>query len=146
MLKIEGGYLIGRAKFLSGRKLNKLFSDYGLNEFNGEQGKILYCLWKKDGLSSTDISFSTGLAVNTLTNMLDKMENIGLITRKQSTADKRKKYVFLTDKGKSLEAKSKLATDKMDEIFYKGFSVKEIALFENMLRKIIANLEEEDDK
>lgn len=35
-MKTEGGYLIGRAKFLSGRKLNKLFSEYGLTEFNGE--------------------------------------------------------------------------------------------------------------
>jgi len=29
-MKIEGGYLIGMAKFLSGRKLNKLFCEYGL--------------------------------------------------------------------------------------------------------------------
>ena len=145
-MKIEGGYLIGRAKFLSGRKLNKLFSEYGLTEFNGEQGKILYSLWKNDGLSSTDISLNTGLAINTLTNMLDKMEDANLIYRKQSDADKRKKYVFLTEKGKSLETKSKIATDKMDEIFYKDFSIKEIEIFENMLRKIISNLEEEDDK
>ena len=120
--------------------------EYGLVEFNGEQGKILYSLWKKDGLSSTDISLDTGLAINTLTNMLDKMEGADLIYRKQGDVDKRKKYVFLTEKGKSLEKKSKTATDKMDEIFYKDFSMKEIEIFENMLRKIISNLEEEDDK
>ena len=40
-MKTEGGYLIGRIKYLSGRRLNKLFSESGLNEFNGEQGKIL---------------------------------------------------------------------------------------------------------
>lgn len=134
-MKTEGGYLIGRAKFLSGRKLNKLFSEYGLTEFNGEQGKILYYLWKKDGLSSTSISLKTGLAINTLTNMLDKMEKEDLIYRKQSTKDKRKKNVFLTDKGKFLESKSKIVTDKMYEIFYKGFSDSEIEMFENMLRK-----------
>lgn len=145
-MKIEGGYLIGRAKFLSGRKLNKLFSEYGLTEFNGEQGKILYYLWKKDGLSSTDISLDTGLAINTLTNMLDKMEKEDLIYRKRGDADKRKKYVFLTEKGKTLELKSKMATDKMDDIFYKGFSENEIEIFEDMLRRIILNLEDEDDK
>lgn len=145
-MKVEGGYLIGRAKFLSGRKLNKLFSEYGLTEFNGEQGKILYSLWKKDGISSTEISLDTGLAINTLTNMLDKMENSNLIYRKQSDADKRKKYVYLTEKGKSLELKSKIATDKMGEVFYKGFSIKEIETFENMLRKIISNLEEKNDE
>lgn len=143
-MKIEGGYLIGRAKFLSGRKLNKLFSEYALTEFNGEQGKILYSLWKKDGVSSTDLSFDTGLAINTLTNMLTKMELSNLIYRKMSNTDKRRKYVFLTDKGKSLESKSKIATDKMVEIFYKDFSIQEIEVFEGMLRKIISNLEDEE--
>jgi transcriptional regulator, MarR family len=145
-MKIEGGYLIGRAKFLSGRKLNKLFSEYGLTEFNGEQGKILYSLWKNDGLSSTDLSLETGLAINTLTNMLTKMEHSDLIYRKMSNTDKRRKYVFLTDKGKLLESKSKIATDKMIDIFYKDFSIQEIETFESMLRKIISNLEDEDDK
>jgi transcriptional regulator, MarR family len=145
-MKIEGGYLIGRAKFLCGRKLNKLFSEHGLTEFNGEQGKILYYLWKKDGLSSTDISLDTGLAINTLTNMLDKMEKEDLIYRKICNTDKRKKYVFLTEKGKNLELKSKIATDKMDDIFYKGFLKNEIEMFEDMLRRIILNLEDDDDK
>ena len=145
-MKTEGGYLIGRAKFLRGRKINKFFSEYGLTEFNGEQGKILYYLWKKDGLSSTDISLRTGLAINTLTKMLDKMEKKDLIYRKQSKSDKRKKKVFLTEKGRLLESKSKTVTDKMDEIFYKGFSEGEIEIFENMLRKIITNMEAEDDK
>lgn len=145
-MKIEGGYLIGRAKFLSGRKLNKLFSEYGLTEFNGEQGKILYSLWKNNGLSSTDLSLETGLAINTLTNMLTKMEHSDLIYRKMSNTDKRRKYVFLTDKGKLLESKSKIATDKMIDIFYKDFSIQEIETFESMLRKIISNLEDEDDK
>ena len=144
-MKTEGGYLIGRAKFLSGRKLNKLFSEYGLTEFNGEQGKILYYLWKKDGLSSTSISLKTGLAINTLTNMLDKMEASDLIFRIQCDKDKRKKYIFLTPKGKALEDKSQVATEKMNEIFYSGFNSCEIEIFESYLRRIIANLEEEEN-
>ena len=90
-MKIEGGYLIGRIKYLSGRRLNKLFSESGLSEFNGEQGKILYQLWNKDGISSKDIAAKTGLAINTLTNMLDKMEASDLIFRIQCDKDKRKK-------------------------------------------------------
>lgn len=34
----------------------------------------------------------------------------------------------------------------MDEIFYKGFSESEIEMFENMLRKIIVNMEDGYDK
>lgn len=144
-MKIEGGYLIGRIKHLSGRRLNKLFSESGLSEFNGEQGKILYQLWNKDGISSKDIAAKTGLAINTLTNMLDKMEASDLIFRIQCDKDKRKKYIFLTPKGKALEDKSQTATEKMNEIFYSGFNSCEIEIFESYLRRIIANLEEEEN-
>ena len=144
-MKIEGGYLIGRIKHLSGRRLNKLFSESGLSEFNGEQGKILYQLWNKDGISSKDIATKTGLAINTLTNMLDKMEASDLIFRIQCDKDKRKKYIFLTPKGKALEDKSQVATEKMNEIFYSGFNSCEIEIFESYLRRIIANLEEEEN-
>lgn len=78
--------------------------------------------------------------------MLDKMESSDLIYRKKGDTDKRKKYVFLTERGKSLEMKSKMATDEMDRIFYRDFSKEEIRTFETMLRRIISNLEEEDDK
>ena len=144
-MKIEGGYLIGRIKYLSGRRLNKLFSESGLSEFNGEQGKILYQLWNKDGISSKDIAAKTGLAINTLTNMLDKMEASDLIFRIQCDKDKRKKYIFLTPKGKALEDKSQTATEKMNEIFYSGFNSCEIEIFESYLKRIIANLEEEEN-
>lgn len=144
-MKIEGGYLIGRIKYLSGRRLNKLFSESGLSEFNGEQGKILYQLWNKDGISSKDIAAKTGLAINTLTNMLDKMEASDLIFRIQCDKDKRKKYIFLTPKGKALEDRSQTATEKMNEIFYSGFNSCEIEIFESYLRRIIANLEEEEN-
>ena len=78
--------------------------------------------------------------------MLEKMEKDDLVYRKQCDKDKRKKYVFLTEKGRNLEKKSVKATEKMNEIFYDGFSKSEIEIFENMLRRIIVNLEDEDDK
>ena len=121
--------------------LNSLFVENGLNEFTGEQGKILYFLWKDDGIPSTEIARKTGLAVNTLTNMLDKMEKSGLIYRKESEKDKRKKLVFLTKEGKRLESKSNYASERMNEIFYRGFSGEEIELFEKQLKRIIDNLD-----
>ncbi len=141
----EGGYLIGKIKYLTNRRLNRLFVENGLNEFTGEQGKILYFLWKDDGVPSTEIARKTGLAVNTLTNMLDKMEKSGLIYRKESEKDKRKKLVFLTKEGKRLESKSNYASERMNEIFYRGFSGEEIELFEKQLKRIIDNLDDGDE-
>ena len=77
--------------------------------------------------------------------MLDKMEKSGLIYRKESEKDKRKKLVFLTKEGKRLESKSNYASERMNEIFYRGFSGEEIELFEKQLKRIIDNLDDGDE-
>lgn len=144
-MKVEGGYLIGRIKLLSGRILNKLLLENKLNEFNGEQGKILFHLWKEDGLSSSSLAKKSGLALNSLTIMLDRMEESDLVSRKVCCKDKRKKLVYLTDKGKNLENKTNEVNDLMNKIFYKDFKEEEIIQFETYLNKIMNNLREVDD-
>lgn len=142
MDKIDGGYLIGRIKLLSGRILNRLLTEEGFDYLSGEQGKILYSLWKRDGINCTAISEDTGLAINTLTNMLDLMQKRGLIYRVCCDKDKRKKLVFLTNEARSLETNILLLNKKMSDIFYKDFSDDEIAKFEKNLHKIANNLSE----
>lgn len=136
----EGSYLIGHIKLLSGRILNRLFIQNGFKEFNGEQGKILYVLWKEDRISSTILSKRTGLANNSLTKMLDLMEEKGLIKRECCDNDKRKKLICITDKGRKYEKQTKEINEKMEEIIYKGFSGEEIERFEEDLKKILENL------
>ncbi len=143
-MKIEGGYLIGRIKLLSGRVLNRLLQEQGLTEFNGEQGKILYSLWKKDGLSISQLADNTGLAMNSLSNMLKYMEKQGLLQRKACARDKRKKLIFLSEKGRSLEDKTIAINKEMSEIFYKGFRADEIEACEQALYRIAANFTEVD--
>ena len=139
-MKIEGGYLISQIKHLNGRKLNQLLVSNNLTQFSGEQGKILYALYNQDQISVSQIALQTGLAINTLTIMLDKMEKNGLITRQCCQQDKRKKIVVLTDLGKQLKQHYDGISQKMMTIFYKGFSVDEINEFENYLRRIVSNL------
>ena len=136
----DGSYLIGHIKLLSGRILNRLFIKNGFKEFNGEQGKILYALWKEDGISTTSLSKRTGLANNSLTKMLDLMEEKGLIRREFCDKDKRKKLICITDKGRNLEKKTAEINAKMEEVFYRGFSDKEIERFEEDLKRILDNL------
>lgn len=143
-MKTIGGYLIGRIKLMSGRILNKMLHQHGLHEFRSERGKILYALWQEDGLCCSELSRRTGLALNTLSNMLDSMERQALIHRAASCEDKRKKRVYLSEKGRSLEAKTAQVNEKMNALVYKGFQEDEILQFEAMLQRIIDNLTEVD--
>ena len=93
------GFLISQIKSVSGRLFERILQDCGVEEFNGAQGRILYVLWQADRVPIVELSQKTGLAKNTLTSMLGRMEESGLILREQSEEDRRQTIISLTDKG-----------------------------------------------
>lgn len=121
----------------------KLLKESGVDIFNGAQGRILYVLWEHEQLTITEIGKMTSLAKTTLTSMLDRMEEAGLIERIPDKRNRRQIFISATEKAKGYREKYDLISDKMSEIFYEGFTDDEIISFENQLRRIIKNLEKE---
>jgi len=142
----HGGFLISQIKQISGRIFEKLLVIDGVEAFNGAQGRILYVLWQGDCVPIVELYRKTGLAKTTLTSMLDRMEQSGLITRIFDKTDRRQIRISLTDKANSLYEAYKSVSMKMSEIFYKGFSDGEIIKFENMLQRILKNLNERENQ
>ncbi len=140
--KTNGGFLVSQLKQMQGRVFEKLLGEASIDEFNGAQGRILYVLWQADSVPIIELSRKTGLAKTTLTSMLDRMEEAGLINRNYDKADRRQIRITLTNKSRELSAKYDEVSRKMSEIFYQGFSDSEIEQFENYLSRIINNLNE----
>lgn len=146
MAETNGGFLISQIKQVSNRIFEKLLADAGVDTFNGAQGRILYVLWQEDDIPIVELSKKTGLAKTTLTSMLDRMEEAGLVLRIADQSDRRQIRIALTGKARSLsDSYDKLSSD-MDEIFYNGFSVDEIVTFEETLRRVLENLNESETK
>ena len=135
---------MSQIRHLSGRVGEKVLKETGVDVFNGAQGRILYVLWERGTLTISEIGRLTSLAKSTLTSMLDRMEAGGLIERIPDKKNRRHMYVSVTEKAKAYREKYDWLSDRMSEIFYKGFSEAEIIGFENQLRRIKANLESED--
>lgn len=140
--KTQGGFLVSQLKQIQGRVFEKLLDEANINEFNGAQGRILYVLWQTDSVPIVELSKKTGLAKTTLTSMLDRMEEAGLINRNYDREDRRQIRITLTEKSRELSGKYDEISEKMSEIYYKGFSDSEIEQFENYLIRIINNLNE----
>ena len=140
-----GGFLITKIKQLHSRALAQCISDKGIDAFSGEQGKILFVLWQKDKISQKELATEIGLAKNTITVMLEKMEKNNLIRRIIDENDKRKSLVILTDYAKSLKKSFDEISDEMLKKVYKGFSEEEIDKYEGYLHRIIRNLEEKEE-
>lgn len=140
-MRTNGGFQISKIKQLGDRVFEKILTAQGIEAFNGAQGRILYVLWQEDGVPIKTIAERCGLAITSLTTMLERMEKSGLIIRQQDSGDKRKTLIFLTDKAKALKEDYDAVSDRMSVIFYQGFTEEEIRNFEEHLERIRLNLE-----
>ena len=135
-------------RLLNGRIFQKLLSRDPEALYRSEQGKILAVLWnsKTGCATATDIALETGLANNTLTTMIKKLEEQNLVAISPCGKDKRKKYLVLTELGLAQKEVGHRVSQKLDTIFYKGFSEEEIRQFEAFQERILANLKEEENE
>ena len=138
---MNGGFLVTKIKQLGDRTFERILSKKGIDAFNGAQGRILYALWQEDGVSIKTVSKKCGLAITSLTTMLERMEKSGLIRREQDQQDKRKTRLYLTEKSHSLKDDYDDVSAGMGRIYYKGFSEDEIIQFESYLERVQTNLE-----
>lgn len=143
-METKGGFLISRIKQTGTRLFDRMLAESGIDAFNGAQGRILYVLWQKDDISISSLSAQTSLANTTLTAMLDRMEDMGLIVRKSDPKDRRNRLIALTEKAKSLQDDYTRISEQMNEMYYTGFSEEEIMQFESYLLRILSNLEKEE--
>ncbi len=64
---------------------------------------VLMILWEKDNVPVTEIAGKLILNTNTITPLLKRMEQMGLIGRQRSQDDERRVMVGLTEKGRLLQ-------------------------------------------
>lgn len=140
-MKSNSGFYISRIKQVNTRLLNKFLAQKNITAFNGEQGRILHVLWENDGVSNRELSKKSGLAMSSLTTMLERMEEKKLLERRVDENDKRKILIFLTDYAKSLKSEYDEISDKMTEISFEGISDEERLAFETTLEKVLYNFE-----
>ena len=142
--KKNGGYLIHNIRLLNGRLYQKLLSKEPDALFRSEQEKILSILWNdtEGYITCSELSCRTGLANNTLTSMIKKLEEQGLVCTQDCPKDKRRKYVNLTELGWAQKEIGEKVSRELGEIFYEGFKEEEILQVESYLNRILQNLKD----
>ena len=80
-----------------------MFSELGITY---PQYLVLMVLWEQDVQPVNDIAHRLLLETNTVTPLLQRMEKLGLVTRKKGEKDKRQQIVSLTEKGREMEERA----------------------------------------
>lgn len=138
-LETKGGFYITQIKQLQDRIFERLLMENGI-EISGGQGRILFILWKNDHLTISEISRATSLAKNTVSIVVDGMVNKNILERHTNPENRRQTIVSLTDYARSLQEKYEAVSQKMNSLFYQGFSEKEQKEFEAYLARILDTL------
>ena len=139
------GFLISQIKRVQDRIFERLLQSCGVEEFNGPQGRLLYLLWQQDGVPIVELSQKSGLAKNTLTSVLKRMEESGLVQREQNKTDRRQAVITMTDKARNARESYEEVSQQMNRIFFRDFSEEEIISLDCMLDRVLGNLRETEE-
>ena len=139
MSQREGGFLITKIHHLGRRVFAELLKEREI-EIGPGQGRVLFALWKEDGVPINDIARRTLLRKSTLSELLDNLEEAGYIERVQSQEDRRKVLIRTTEKTNKLQKAYIDLSVTMTKLFYDGFTGEEIDKFEEYLQRVLENL------
>ncbi|HEY9903081.1 MAG TPA: MarR family transcriptional regulator [Candidatus Sericytochromatia bacterium] len=131
------GYRIKLLSQVMGRKFQERLEPFGLTTFHWV---VLCCLWEDDGLATSSIGERLQQVGGTLTGVLDRMEERGLVRRERDTRDRRIWRIWLTDAGKQLEEVLPPIAVEIREEAMAGMAVPDRELFSSLIDRAIANL------
>mgnify|MGYP005771233713 FL=1 len=104
------------------------------------QPKILDYLKDHDGAGQKDIAHGCHIEPGTLTTLLNRMEDIGLVERRTLNGNRRSLYVFLTEKGKQQVALVTEAFSAMEGEAFRGMSETECEILMRLMHQVYENI------
>ena len=133
--------LISHVRNLANEFIVEELRKEGIEDISPSHGNIMNALFFQDGLSMKEINEKINKKKNTVTVLIDKLENLGYVTKKTDADDKRITHIYLTEKGRSFEKSFRSVSAKLIKKTFEGFSEKERMVVVKLLDKIRRNFE-----
>ncbi|MNW36542.1 Multiple antibiotic resistance protein MarR [compost metagenome] len=100
---------------------------------------ILQRLWQGEGITQKELATFLIKEQSNLAKMIDKLEQMDYIQRQAHPTDRRAHLIFLTQRGKEIEATMTEMLSQLNEQLLSGLTKEECAVFQKSLRTIISN-------
>ena len=104
------------------------------------QAKLLCKLYIQDGMTQSEIAQQLGVQGATVTDMLQRMEENGLVTRRRDYDDNRLVRVYLTDEGREKERSITEQFLKLEGHIFENFDEDERAQLRHFLTRMLTNV------
>ena len=117
----------------------------GIEFMGGPQGQVIrfldYREESEQAVLIKDIEQELNITKSVASNLVKRMVQNGLVELEVNPNDKRAKYVRLTDKSRSQMKQVKSFFDRIDRSLLEGISEENLAIFEEVLERLQANVE-----
>ncbi len=104
------------------------------------QAMLLCRLFVHDGMTQSEIADQLAVQGATVTNMLQRMEESALVTRRRDTDDNRLVRVYLTDAGREKERSINDQFLRLQEAIFAGISENDRILLRRLLKRMLENM------
>jgi DNA-binding MarR family transcriptional regulator len=105
-------------------------------KLNKVEFSLLMLVMANSGISPKRLARALAIASPTLTLLLDRLAQRGLILRERNAADGRSQHVALTDKGRKLAHEAAAAADEMERELHSRLTRAEHAMLIELLHKL----------
>ena len=109
------------------------------------QPKVLDYLKDHNGASQKDIAGGCHIEAGSLTSILNRMEERGIVERRMLHGNRRSSYVFLTEKGEKLRDLVTKSFEQIEDEAFQGISEQEKEQFMQTFSRIYENLTTKED-
>ena len=117
----------------------------GIEFMGGPQGQVIRFLEHREQEQELtlikDIEQELNITKSVASNLVKRMVQNGLVELEASPNDKRAKFVHLTEKSRSQMQQIKSFFDRIDRSLLEGISEENLAIFEEVLGRLQANVE-----
>lgn len=135
-------YWLKRAYFAGKKAYDEALAEHGLT---ATQLETLRRVWQQDGVEQRELQAAMGVSSPTLTGVVDRLVEHGLLERRSSADDARVKTLHLTDAGLAISDKLGAINERAEARLLRGFSAAEVALLQQWLERMAHNSDVQDD-
>ncbi|MDO9263477.1 MAG: MarR family transcriptional regulator [Desulfosalsimonadaceae bacterium] len=132
--------------------LKKILAKNELPEIKPSYLGVLMCLWANDsmdemlgklgaegGMKLSELGRCAGVEPSTITGLIDRMEQDGLVSRSSVPGDRRALKADLSEKGVLMRGNVLTAVDEMTRQAFAGIAPEEMGIIKKALRKVLEN-------
>lgn len=105
------------------------------------QYRLLRLIMDNDGIIQRDLADQMDMRPSSMTEILARLEQMGLIRREPDEKDQRVVHVRLTDAGRAMAGEAAGAAEGLTGEMFKGMSDEEVSELLRLTRKLEANLD-----